>query len=286
LIALVALCVPGATELIEKNPLIAILGQGLINIVLRFLTKTQVSVKRDSVVLPLIALVLMGCSSVPQLLDPNVFYIRSMDFSVDGTRYIGTAVIPKKTNYNLEIYSTDTMDLVTIRTCAREFYGEKVGTGGGILFWQKEKKFTYQYQPDTELEYGRLCPIEIASYDATSGGNLWAYIDVDSNSTDFRLPAQWRCNGEVRQFNGVSICQNRVDNLVKVEFPEEVIVKPQSYDSRCAWDDKTPFFRGKAFEFRMPRGTCFYTFMGTAPDRKKHRATVIGYSDIVIKEGD
>ncbi len=116
--------------------------------------------------------VCLSCSTIPQVLDPGVLYIRSMDFSVDGTRYRGAAVLPQRKSYDIEIYSTSKMDLLTIRSCAREFYGEKVGTGGGIKFWEKEKKFSYLYEPDSLLEYNVICPMELASYDAMSGSNL------------------------------------------------------------------------------------------------------------------
>lgn len=230
--------------------------------------------------------ILAGCSTVPQILDENVLYIRSMDFAESGVRYLGTAVLPKKAKYSFEIFSTTNMDLLTVRSCARDWYGEKVNAGCSIKFWEKEKKYTWVYEPDPELEFGRLCPLELASYDAKTGANLWGYIDFDSDPNGYSLSATWHCNGKVEHYGGVSVCQNRAGNIAKIKFDTEVIVKPQADGERCSWNAKLPYILGKEFEFRVPVGSCYYTFVENDIERRKHRTTVIGYSDIVIKKGN
>jgi hypothetical protein len=227
---------------------------------------------------------LFGCTSVLQKLDPDVLYIRSIDFSVDGVSHVGTAVLPQKKSYILEIKSRKNMDLLTIRSCAREWYGEKVGEGGGIKFWETEKKFTYTYVPDPKLEYGRDCPLEIAAYDASTGANLWGFITF-ANPAHHSLGANYHCNGKKLSYGGVGLCQNRKDLKVMVQFPVEVIWQPGAAGAHCKVIDDS-IVRGKEFEFPMPDGACYYTFVETTAARRNHIGTFIGYSDIVIKRGD
>jgi len=192
--------------------------------------------------------------SMPQKLDPLVFYVRSLKFIVDKREYTGVAVLPKKASYDIEIRSANDIDLLTIRTCAREFYGEKVGTGGGIIFWQNEQKYTYHYELDPDLEYGRICPMEIAAYNVKTGSHSWGYVDFATD--EYTLPATWHCNGMVSQWDGVSVCQNRVGNKVKVKFSSSVIWNPSLAGMRCAILEGLQ--RGTEFEFFVPEGSCFF----------------------------
>lgn len=223
-------------------------------------------------------IVVVSCVTIPQKLDPDVLYVRNLKFFVDGTEYSGTALLPKKNKYLIEVRSAQSIDLLTIRTCAREFFGEKVGSGGGIIFWDKEQRYTYEYEPDPELELNKICPMEIAAYNAKSGAHAWGYIDFITD--DYVLPATWHCNGRVEIFrNGVSICQNRASNKVKIKFDENVYFLSEAAGNSCKVYDKLEYRR--EFEFNIKRGSCYYLFM--TQDKRKHRATAIGYSDIVLK---
>ena len=89
---------------------------------------------------------LASCSSVPQVLDTNVFYRRDLPVTVvyevkvsnpetvptvGGNHFEGSGVLNNASHYTFIISPKGgaKMDLLTITTCHREFSGEKLSSG-------------------------------------------------------------------------------------------------------------------------------------------------------------
>jgi hypothetical protein len=213
-----------------------------------------------------------GCASVPQSLDPAILYARALQLTINGADYQGVAVVPKAATYKIEIKSQGKMDLLLIKSCHREWYGEKVGSKG---FFQKTNSYLYEYTPDPDLER-RDCPLEISALDASSGAHAWAFVDFEDPG--YALPATYQCNGETDHYGGVSVCQSRKGLTEEISFDVPVIVENTP---GCQLGDGR-FSDGRVFPFQAPDGRfCHVTFMEMAPARRKHRTTWIGYSDIV-----
>lgn len=222
-----------------------------------------------------LGLILGGCASAPQSLDPAVLYARAIEMVINGDDATGTFVAPQSGRYRIEIRSKGAMDLLLIKSCHREWWGEKVGSHG---WFQKENKYVYDYIPVSGLE-DTECPLNISAYDAKSGVYAWGYVDFTEPA--YSLPAKLQCNGSLQSFSGVSICQSRKGLVQAIQFPVDVIAKP---DKGCELEAGKEFSEGRQFVFEMPSGTCFYTFMEKDQPRRKHRLSAIGYSDFVIQE--
>lgn len=226
------------------------------------------------ILLLLLAASLGGCSSPPQPLSPDVLYIRSIDLDVNGTPANGTLVAPRKDKYQITIKSKGNMDLLLIKSCHREWYGEKISGRG---WFQNNSSYVYQYAPDPDLEMHE-CPLEISSLDATKGAHAWGYIDFEDPK--YILPVTLQCNGSTDHYGGVSICQARAGLIQEIVFDTDVIAKPSA---KCGLGNVAgTFLEGKRFVFEQPVGACFLTFMEKLAPRRMHRMTLIGYSDIVV----
>lgn len=224
------------------------------------------------VVLVLIA----ACSSVPQSLSPDVLYVRSMQLQVNGRDAVGTIVVPQASKYSITVKSQGNMDLLLIKSCHREWSGEKVSGRG---WFQKTSSYVYEYLPDPDLEVHE-CPLQIASLDASKGADAWGYVDFEDSK--YTLPVHVQCNGESLHYGGVSVCQARKGLVQQIVFDTDVIAKP---GPGCELgNDPGSFVEGKEFVFSMPSGACYVTFMEKADARRAHRMTLIGYSDLVYQK--
>jgi len=218
----------------------------------------------------LLALFLSNCSSVTQKLNQNSLYRRDLPIVVDGIASRGTFVAPQKASYAIQIGPADTIDMLIVESCHKQWTGERVETSQkGILWWKKENKFTYDHIP-TAMEFDKPCPLHISALTVATDKNAWAYVDFeDSGHT---LPAEWACNGETKKYNGVSVCQSRAGLMQKITFPSTVLFSP-----------KDEVLEGKSFDIECEPGENDFVFQELSAPNRKHRAHMICNSDIVIR---
>lgn len=246
-----------------------------------------------------------GCSSFApeQRLNPAVYYKNDICFSYgrdvqkhgevrswtrnkirrvferrDRTQIIefcGVGVLPSDDRYNIKISHNSKLDFFAMNTCHREVTTESPDRG----IFKKDGVHYINYQPTLEL--GRACPLYVAVYNR-EGKHGWGIIAFENEK--FKMPSKVSCNGDVIDFNGVSICESRHGLLNKIEFDEEVIAAkpvngPVERDDECP---SLPSKDGKTFEFTMPKRECLYGFIGKK-SKQWHQFYTIGYEQLVVR---
>lgn len=215
-------------------------------------------------------LLLSACSSVNQVLDPNVFYKRDIEIEVNGQKREGVSVTAKAESYNIILRPKADLDLVLLKTCHREFTGEKLSSG-----FLSSKAFKYNYVPMKGIEDLGSCPLRIDVFESGKGRHSWAMLDFES--PDLTIKGKMTCNGFEVHFSGVSICQGKAETTQRVEFTEAVRFAP----SNCDAPDKISEF---IWDFHLSFGECLFYF-----DNKQGnigRITTIGYSGVLVREGN
>lgn len=217
------------------------------------------------VVLAFLAWVLSSCTDVDQKLDPEIFYKRDMEISVNGHKITGAGVVPRSGQYEIKGVAKGTLDLFTLTTCHREITREGL-----------DEEFSEKLYPVRGLEDAGGCSLQLGGYERKRGRHSWGFVDFeDAQAT---LPATLKCNGDVRRNNGVSVCQSRAGLIESIEFDAPVRVRP---DPECPIPDSA---NKKTFVFPLPPKACVFAFREIDPPNRVHRLTTLGYDGILIRE--
>lgn len=245
-----------------------------LNVALRLVTKNALRwAKANNIAVAAAGMLLLtSCASTNQVLEPNIFYKRDIGIEVNNRTYEGVVVVPKASRYSLLLRPKGKLDLVLVRSCHREFSGEKLspgflGMGGGA--------FKYEYVPTPGLEDVRVCPLRIEVYEATRGRHSWSLIDFEHES--YRLQYLLQCNGSVSRPNGVGVCQTKAGLLQRLT-PDEPIRFAPPEPVGCA----LPMKKNGAYEFAATLGECLYQF--DTREGKLGRLTVIAYDGVLVRE--
>ena len=207
----------------------------------------------------------VSCASVSQKLDPNVFYKRDIQISINGKKAIGAVVVPRAESYHFEIKTPGRLDLFTLTTCHREETFEALST----------KVRSFDFKP-ISIELGQLaCPVHLGGYEKIRGRHSWAFIDFEHPS--LLLRAEIKCNGVQRNTSGVSLCQAKVGLIQEIKFKQPVIWPKKLTCIELSSDDE------KTFRFKMPRGECTSRFLSKTGKKLWHRFTTLGYEKILIR---
>jgi hypothetical protein len=215
---------------------------------------------------------LLGCTTPgEEEKKETTFFKRDISIEFEGKKYSGTAVLPKRSSYEVKIVSAGKLDLFTWSDCHMEHTQEDAGEGG--IFSRKDT-VVFNYRRDFALS--TYCPVEVGGFEAMKGRHSWGFIDFESEEET--LPAKVYCNGYVFESKGVSVCQSAKGKLQKIVFsvPVSTVVDDDKCPMRISSDSKT-------FEFPLSRGYCAYPFKEINGDRF-HRLTTLGYDKIQIRE--
>ena len=267
---------PGFTELVSEYPETYVIMNELIHMALRLMTKTALRWRRPdykSLGAVVVAVLVSACSSVPQKLDPKLFYRKDLPFCVAGVQcHEGVAVLPRMSSYEIEIAPKGdaNIDLLLVTSCHREESFEK--TSSGWFIFAKKNKFKYFYTPVPGIEDDGLCSLRVNTYEKALGRHSWSVIRFEHPK--YRLPAQLTCNGSVSQVGGVSICQSKAGLVERIKFSEPVMVVG---DAECP-----PMKRvGDSYEFESKIGECGYTFRTS--DGRIHDMLSVGYEGVLVR---
>jgi hypothetical protein len=252
-------------------------------------------------------LFLVGCSSLVstrQKLRPEVYYKNDICFThnrdvakhgnppktivnrmqkifnrkgkVQEHDFCGSGVLPYEDKYEITINHTSALNYLAINTCHREITSENPSKG----IFKKSSEYVLTYNPS--LEDGRACPLYVAAYNKT-GAHGWGVIAFEH--PDFTLPSKVHCNGDLTEYNGVSICESRFDLIQRIEFEEEVLaIRPVNGSAEREEDCPTLSTTDKkTFEFLMPNRECIYGFIEPKSNRK-HKFYTIGYERLLVRE--
>jgi len=198
-------------------------------------------------------------------------YRRDMSISVNGLSKEGVLVVPKSSNYKIEVEGKAKIDLFSIQSCHREMFVTDIRDSG---FWRVRSKVRVDYSPSPGIEDKGACPIQLGGYEKSKGRHSWALVDFETNEET--LKAELSCNGEVARGRGVSICQSRAGLVQKIVFEKPVIYSP---DKGCELGE----LAGNTLKFNIKKGVCVYYFAEIAKPHRGHRLTTIGYDDILVR---
>ncbi len=214
---------------------------------------------------------LAGCSSVQQTLDTKLFYKRDVEIEINQVKHEGVTVVPHSQRYDITLRPKGDLDLILLRTCHREYSGEKVSSG-----FLSSKVFKYIYVPVPGVEDHGVCPLRVDVYESSKGRHSWALIDFES--PDHTVTGQLTCNGEIRRFRGVSICQGKAGTIQHVEFDAPVRFAPAP--NGCA---APKMISPNVAELKLSLGECLFYF--DTQSGQMGRLTTVGYEGVLVREG-
>lgn len=220
----------------------------------------------------LFVLMIAGCTDVSHVAETSVIYKKDVKISEGGTEHYGVAVLPAKSRYDFTMTFAGQLDLFTFRSCHREVTQEDAG-GGKIFSKKNQAGFTYV---PVDIEALKTCPVLIEGYEAEKGRHSWAYLDFETPLET--LPAVTVCNGNRKQYSGVSICQSLSGLLQRVVFTRKVT--GYTVDG-CPSPITT---NGEVFDIIVGRGVCTYSFRAIEEPRDFHRHTTLGYDEIMVRK--
>lgn len=234
-----------------------------------------------------VGVLLIGCTSTPQRLDPNYFYKRDLPFCVikntaltaaakpEQTCYEGVSVIPRQSYYDFELEPKGeaVIDLMLVTTCHREDSFEKSSTNWIKKITGGGEKFAYHFAPVTGVEDDGDCDLRFNTYEKEKGRHSWSLVRFEHPKYD--LEATLYCNGKVITYRGVSICQSKAGLVERVKFTEPVMVEVRS---GCNKFKKV----GDLYEYEMSLNECLYTVI--TEGGRKHSMITVGYENVLVRE--
>jgi len=231
----------------------------------------------------LMGALISGCStSVPQRLDPDVYYKRDMTIDMNGFKGHGTLVVPMAKNYKIEVKAKGDLDLFTFNTCHREWTKEEAFSKGG-WFHREKRKFRIEYKPIEGLETGLACPAQFGGFEREGGRHSWAHVDFEDDGAT--LPALVSCNGQRYNSRGVTVCQSKNGLIQEIKFPVKVV--NSKITTKAQGGLVCPVLSigkdGMTVRYKMPRRECVYRFGELGGEKRMHRLTTIGYEKILIR---
>ena len=202
-----------------------------------------------------------SCAGAPDLrdLDSTSTYKHSLRFKVGKQWKKGTSVEKFEESISIYVKAPAKMEVLYLKTCHRDIQILKPGSA---------ERFVYR---PNDLEGN--CPLEITSLNKY-GKNAWAFIAFEDPF--YLAPGSIQCNGELKSFEGVGLCQSREGLRQKISFNEEMRF------SRKLQKNCTPIeVNGREGSFKISPGKCVYIFKGINSG-KYFKLYTIGYKDIII----
>jgi hypothetical protein len=210
----------------------------------------------------------VACSTVQQDVKKDIIYRRDMELLINKAKYSGTGVVPLQRMYEFVASAPNDMDFFIYRTCHREVSTEDAG----------EKK-RYVFVPIEGLETNGACPAELVGLNK-KGRHSFGYVAFEES--DKKLPANIKCNGVITNSQGTSLCQAAQGLVQEISFQGDAILSDLGNENKsCALDIEK---NNKRFEFKMPSGKCFYTFMEVSDPHRRHRLYTLGYQEILLQQ--
>lgn len=269
ILALLVWVWPDAATWVSHNPEVFTLVWAAINIALRAATRVPVTSGLLGVFICILGLS-SGCSSMDQVLDPNLIYKRDLRLVVDGKDFEGVGVLPQRASYEIVVHPRGAVDMLIINSCHRSLGFEKISTG-----WFSGK-FKYNYAPIPNLESGRICPLRVEVFDASKSKNSWSFMDFQTPG--YEIQGTTLCNGNREPFTGVAVCQSRRGLVQRIEFKEPIRFAPPQ-PSQCETPKRVA---PSTYEFTVQTGECLLHFQ--TQDGKLGRLTTIGHEQVRVYE--
>lgn len=178
--------------------------------------------------------------------------------------------MPESKKYEIKVFPPGKADMITVTSCHRE---EKTANPKKNGWFQDG--YTFQVSLVSGLETKRACPIDIGIYEKKAGRHGWAMLAIETSRE--KLGALTKCNGRVKRYDGVSVCQAKTGLIQRYEFDREVVSATIQGCEIKSPEDK------KNWEFLMPEGSCTVYFIDKLNPEIFHQANLHGYDTIPIR---
>jgi len=191
-------------------------------------------------------------------------------------KFCGVGVLPYRNSYKLKITGYGKLHYFTLTTCHEEDTSENPDRG----IFKKDGVVNIKYRPTMEQELD--CPLFVSAYNKDQK-HAWGVLAFENPIYD--LQGVIKCNGYVKNSNGVGICQSRSGLIQEISFNEEV--KP--FDPVSGATDRKlpcPVLKTddyKKFRFKLPPRECIYGFIGKE-SKQIFQFFTVGYEQIIIRE--
>ena len=202
-------------------------------------------------------LFLMGCQITKP--DPDKYYRKSMDLTVNGVSGRGMLVAPlSDEGYLIEGGFDAAINYLEIESCHRY-----------DLLEHSDDEFVYEYNQN-DFERSGLCYVLITGLSNT-GFHSWGLIEFKNDKEN--LDADVFCNGQLTKTAGVSVCQSKVGKTQAIRFGEKVRVRSTCNTATKTKDQMT-------YVYDIQEGLCSYLFTVSG---NVHRLTTFGYDEVLLK---
>jgi len=197
----------------------------------------------------------LGCASVYQKLDSATYYKRDIFLEVNGQVFEGVGVPKRALSYKIKVKARGTIDMITVRSCHREFAYEEPSKG----WFSKGNTFEFVYTPIPGIEDGSGCLLDIGTFEKDKGRHGWGLLSFEGKNE--QTNAALKCNGQfLKSTHSVSVCQGREGTLQEIQFDHRVKVSP---DAGC----KTMMTKDeRRYQFTVSPKECNYYFCGVIGD--------------------
>jgi hypothetical protein len=169
----------------------------------------------------------VGCSSNPKQEMPEAYtsYRAEMAFDVGNNKlYRGLIVLNSAADITFKVLSPIRLDRLEVSTCGRhEVYRDVDKTKPWFGESKSGFEFTYRYIP-TEEESKGACPLMFQAF-SKDQQKAWGMMFFKQ---DQNLAANMDCNGEKKEFSGISACQTKAGLEQKIRFAVPVIFESTS----------------------------------------------------------
>lgn len=197
-----------------------------------------------------------ACSGAhPSNIPPDKQYKKDLKIEYNNNVFDGVAVLPKALSYKIEFKAKNDAKIMRISNCHRD-----------VIKNIDDDKFEFSYTPNPLLERGSC--VLLVSFLEKKTRHQFGLVDFID---DEALLATTHCNGEKKQYFGVSVCQAKAGTMLAISFEENTFVKSRS---SCL---QPIFVDVKTYKIKAQPGLCLYVFKSVK--NEYHRLTVFGYND-------
>lgn len=210
-----------------------------------------------------------------QKLDPMVYYKKDVMFKFGKKTFYGIAVLPYQDKYEIKVKAHGDLDTFSLLTCHME--KDTANAGNGIF---TDNRTTIKFNPSIEKEGD--CPMYVSAFNKNKK-HSWGFIAFEH--PNYLLKATMYCNGEVKEFNGVSACGTRQGLKQRIVFKEKVFVGNGIKGPSNAKNIDCPALTSKdglTFNFKLPNRECRYAFIGESG--MVHTTYLFGHEDSIIRD--
>jgi len=236
----------------------------------------------------LLLVLMVGCSSfqTTPVMDKDTNYERDIRMEVHyavkdkwvGPVHInGMGVVPKSNFYKVKVFPPGKADMITLTSCHRVVKTPNPKKKGG---WFSKGYYEFVIPMANTVDGDETCFFDIGVFEKKKGRHAWGMIAFEDPF--YKLKGLKKCNGETKQYGGVSTCQAQNGSIQEYKFDR--VVSPSEVKGCEITNIDYEVKNSKVWRFLMPAGPCEVEFYDiNDPLNKIHRASLFGFDITPIR---